>query len=468
MAKIEVNRFLASSKDNFLVFSNDNYEKPYVTFYFKAGQNPVGSLSIRDALDDDGYSRVISYSPGDPITESSFRCTTDREQNTFALLECLRKNVIFHDIRLVSDIPNVGIVIKAYIDSSTRYAITGGSILVIGGTYSSFYPKTPNKYTLLLSDGDNQVVLEKYTTSEDVSFNVTAPFEHLTFKDPVSVKMLAYHTDSGSIVTDTIANNSVVVLPTTLSKFSDVEVGDYFYGYSGQKVGFLTNNTRRTYNYGEVCALSVLSDKGGISLKKKYYTVSGKYLGVDTILVHRDDTSMRHDFYFELLIDLTESSTNRQVGYVEVVAMHDGNEITTPVRYDIVPKCNQNNEVYFINELGGVDEFNFLGERTYQTKIDDQVTYFKNPTRKWGNVKELELVGQKKNKETHNLKSAIIDSRTAAWLNELSKSKYCYLFFPQGRYERIVVTDMSIDISDRDNTFEVELTYQRGDNNIAF
>jgi hypothetical protein len=84
-------------------------------------------------------------------------------------------------------------------------------------------------------------------------------------------------------------------------------------------------------------------------------------------------------------------------------------------------------------------------------------------------TKELELVAQKKNKAKHNLKSAIVDSATATWLNELSKSKYPYLFSTNGgKYERIVITDMSIDVSDRENTFEVELTYQNGDNNIAF
>ena len=233
MAKIEVNKFLASSKDNFLVFSNSNYEKPYVTFYFKTGQNPTGTLTIKDALDDDGYSKTITYSPDDIITDSSFRCTNDREQNTFALLECLRKNVIFYDITLVSDIPNVGIVIRAHIDSSTRYIITGGNILYIGGTYSSYVPKEPNKHILLINDGENQIVLEKHTMAEDVSFNVTAPFEHLTFKNPIQVNMMAYHIDNNNIVTDTIANNSVVVLPTTLSKFSDVELDEYYYSYSG-------------------------------------------------------------------------------------------------------------------------------------------------------------------------------------------------------------------------------------------
>lgn len=468
MAKIEVNKFLASSKDNFLVFSNSNYEKPYVTFYFKSGKNPSGSITIKDALDDDGYSKTITYSPNDSISDSSFRCVNDREQNTFALLECLRKNIIFYDISLVTNIPNVGIVIKAYIDSSTKYSITGGAILTIGGTFSSFVPKPPNKYTLLINSGGDQIILEKHTMAEDVSFNVTAPFEHLTFKYPLNLKMVAYHIDNNAIELDTIENNNVTVLPTTLSKFSDVELGDYYYSYSGQKVNFLTNNFHRYYNYGEMCALSVLSDKFSISLKKKYYTISGKYLGEDITLALKETTNMRNDFYFDLDIDKIEMKTNKKVGYVEVVARYYSEEITNPIRYDVVPKCNKNNEIFFVNELGGIDSFNFLGERSYKSQIDDQITYFKNPTRRYTTTKELELVAQKKNKVTHTLKSTILDTETSTWLNELLKSKYVFLFSTSGtRFERIVVTDMTIDLSDRENTFEIELSYQDGDQNIA-
>ena len=54
MAKIEVNKYLGSSQDNFLVFSNSDYERPYVTFYFTSGGNPLGTIKINDALDEDG------------------------------------------------------------------------------------------------------------------------------------------------------------------------------------------------------------------------------------------------------------------------------------------------------------------------------------------------------------------------------------------------------------------------------
>lgn len=470
MAKTEVKSILGNSQDNFLVFANDNYERPYVTFTFKTGQNPIGEIVIKDALKYDGYKKTVEYAPDKTITDSSFRCTSDRISNTFSLMECLRKNPIFYDIAIISDIQNVGMVLRAYIDSSTRYSITSGAILNIGGNYASYVPKEPNKYVLLLANGENQTVLEKYTIDDDISFNVTAPYEHLSFKDPFGVKMLAYHVESNIIIDENIANNTVTVFPTTLSKFDDTDLSVYNYTQSGQKVNFLTHNFNRHYNYGEVCALSLMTDKVNVGITKKYYTVSGKYLSQDSGVDYKESNTLRQDFYFTLDLENVERTTNKQVGYVEVVATYNGEEITNPVKYNIIPKCNRNNEIFFVNEVGGIDEFNFLGERVYQTKIDDQTTYKINPTRSYNYIKELEVVNKKRNEVEHHLKSSIVDTDTARWLNELSKSKYPFLYVGRNdiKFERIIITEMNITISDRQNTFEVELIYQDGDNFIKY
>ena len=467
MAKIEVNKFLASSQDNFLVFANDNYAKPMVTFYFTNRGTGDGKIHIKDALNDDGFDKVLVYSPREIISDSTFKFTVgDNTSNTFALLECLRKNSIFYDITLITDNPNY-IMLKAYIDSSTRYVIAADDDIVVGGSYISYVPKEPNKFVLMLNDGTNQVMLDKYTTASDVGFNVTAPYEHLSYKFPKNIKMACYHIDNNNVIYDSIGNNDVYVLPTTLSKFGDVNYNDYFYTYDGQRVKFLTNNSYRYYNYGELCGLSILSDKN-CGIIKKYYTLSGKYLGMDSTYNDKETSNMRQDFYFELDISGIEASTNKQVGYVQVYGTHNGTEITYPIRFDMIPKCNDNNEIFFVNEIGGVDSFNFLGERKYKSKIKNQTTYMRNPTRAYGDTKELEIVGGKKNDIDHTLNSTIIDKDTALWLNELSKSKYAFLYNPSDRskFERIIVTDVDINISDRENVFEIELTYKNGDNNI--
>ena len=457
MAKQEVNTYLGSSQNNFLVFDNDNFEKPFVTFYFRSGENPVGLIKISDALDEDGYSKTIRYSPSETITDTSFKCVSDRTLNIFSFLECLKKNPIFYDITLISDIPNVGILIKAYIDSSTRYNISAGSILVVGGTYSSWVPREPNKFILLENTSSNQVFLEKYTMAEDVSFNVTAPYEHLSFKDPISVKLMAYHLSDNAVVTDNIANNNVKVFPTTLSKFDDTNLGDYLDN------GFLTHNLNRSYNYGELCGLSVMTN-GSPTLTKKYYTNGGLHLMSDTNYLYKEDNESRVDFYFKLDLETAESVTNKQVGYVEV-SCGSGK----PIIYTVEAKCNQNNEIFFVNEIGGIDSFNFLGEREFEGKIKNQSTYMMNPTRKFDKVKEIECIGQQIDEIKHTLTSSIIDSDTALWLNEMKKTKYPFKFVNgiPTKFERIVITEMNISVTDRDNVFEVQMTYQDGDNNIS-
>lgn len=466
MAYIETGQILGSSKDNFLVFSNPNPERPFVTFYFNQTGNPVGYITIRDALDDDGYNKVINYSPEQTITDSSFRATSDRTTNTFGLIECLKLNQLFYDIQLVQDIPNVGILVKAYIDSSTRYTITAGSILVVGGSYSTYVPHLPNKFVLLENTPDGQISLEKYSYGEDVSFNVTAPFEHLSFKDPFNVKLLAYKSVNNVISQEGIANSTITVFPTTLTKFQDTDLSDYYVYYPGLRVNFLTNNLLRDYNVDEVVSLSLLTDKTGIGIIKRYYTQSGQFLQMESSTIKVDNLTMRKDFYFKFNIDVVERNTNKQVGYCTVVANEGGTELTYPVRFNVVPKCNQNNVIYFVNEIGGIDSFNFLGERQLKAGIDEQTTYFKNPVRPFTTIKEIESVGQKMVEQKHELKTTIIGSDTAKWLLEMAKSKYCFLLV-DGVIERIIIDDFDIELSDRENTFEVEMTYHDGDNQIA-
>lgn len=455
MAKIECNKYLGSSQDNFLVFSNSDYERPYVTFYFTTGGGS-GEIVIKDALDEDGYAKTIKYSPSEVISDSSFRTAGDKNMATLALLECLKKNVIFYDIEIINDTP-VGIGIKARIDSSTKYEVKSGPTVVVGGTYSSWTAKEPNKFVLMENNGEKQISLEKYTMAEDVSFNVTAPYEHLSFKYPFQVKMMAYHIDNNLIVQDGIANSTVVVFPTTLTKFDDTDLGDYMDN------GFLTHNLTRPYNYGEVCALSVMTS-GNPTITKKYYTNSGVFLTQDGDILLTESKNGRKDFYFKCNVQYVESQTNKQVGYVEV-SCGSGQ----PVIYTVEAKCNENHEIFFVNEIGGIDSFNFLGEKEYDSKINKQSTYFINPTRKYTTTKELEVIGQHINKVEHTLKTTIVDSNTAIWLNEMQKSKYQFLYFVEGntRFERIIINEMNISVSDRNNTFEVELTFQRGDNNIA-
>ena len=51
----------------------------------------------------------------------------------------------------------------------------------------------------------------------------------------------------------------------------------------------------------------------------------------------------------------------------------------------------------------------------------------------------------------------------------MKKTKYPFKFVNgiPTKFERIVITEMNISVTDRDNVFEVQMTYQDGDNNIS-
>ena len=468
MALIESGKFVASSKDNFIAFTTGNENRPYVTFQF-TGNPAKGTLTIADGLNDDGYKKTIVYDSTDHtivISDNSFVYVPGQvTANTFSLLECLKMNTLFYDVQIVTTSGNL--TIKAYIDSSTRYRITDTGAITVGGTYTSWTPKTPDKYVLLENTNEGQITMEKYTVSNTISFNITAPFEHLTFKDPKQMKVMGYKISNNNVELLSISSSEFAVFPTTLSKFSKTILFPYYFNGGSAPVNFLTNNFVRDYNYGEMCGLSVLTDKS-MTLVKKYYTVSGLFLGQDGDYLQYDNNYFRRDIYFKLNIDGIEAQTNKKVGYVEVSCNYNGSPATNPIRYNVVARCNDNNEIFFVNELGGIDSFNFLGERVYNSKIDDMTTYFINPTMPWSRTKEMETIATKKNKVEHTLKTTIVGADTAKWLNELQKSKYQFLYFDElpTKFVKIIVDDMDIEVSDRENTYEIELTYRDGDNDV--
>ena len=382
MAQLETNTIVASSLDNFVVFSNDTFTKPYVVF--SIGQpNGHFTIKIEDANNKDGYKKVLLGQNGEAITNSTFNTTGDSIQMALSLMECLKLNSIFSNVQL--DIDREGsISVFAYIESSTQYLITISDRSVsVSGTYFNYGARKPNKFVLMENAGNlGNITMQKYSTAGDVSFNVTSPFTHMARKTPIRVYLMAYKVANNVSSLEPITNDTIYVLPTTLSKFQSVNYADYMmYNDLNNKVKFLTNLNNRHYNYGEKVGLSLLTDSNNAGVIKKYYTNSGQFLESDTDieLVERND--MRTDFYLSFDLDGVEKRNSKQVGFVDVIGMNGGVEVTEPVRYNVIPKCNENHEVFFVNEIGGIDSFNFLGEYIYDSKINGLTTYMINPTR---------------------------------------------------------------------------------------
>lgn len=468
MAKLELNPIIASSLDNFLIFENDtSNSSPFVTFsLYMGGLEQDIVLTIVNADDATEFTKIITGSASGDTTASSFNITGTDLNVTLSLLECIKMNSIFNTVTL----ENSGgtYYIKAYLDTSRRYGITSDNgQLTVSGNFSYYNVTTPNKFTLMLnSDLLGQMEMQKYSTSDDVSFNVSSPFQHLSQKYPSRVNILGYKTINRFNTMLSITNSTVYVLPTTISKFTSWDYADYTsYGALSNKVKWLTNNTERNYNYDELCALSVLSNTTP-SILKKYYTNGGTFLSSDTEVQTSETTNMRTDFYFTLNISEVEEETQREVGYVEVTCTIDGNEIVSPVRYNVMPKCNENHTLFFINSIGGVDSFTFLGETIRNTTIDDQSTYFINPVRPYTSLYELEYSKQKKNKITTTLTTTIQNMETAEWLNEIARSKYVFRLLDDGSEMVVIVDKMDIEVSDRETEFEVQCEYYDADNNI--
>lgn len=450
---------LASSLDNFIILNNSHsVAQPYVTFTVGSPTNVT--IKIKDKYNDDGYSKEIVGDASSVISSDSFNTGGLVALN---LLECLKLNSIFFNVTL--DSANT---VKAFIDTSISYSITvSGNGITVGGTYSSYEAASPNKMVLMLNgvidENTTSISLEKYNNNPTVSFNVTSPFRYASVKKPISVNIMAYQVWESKASLVTVPYSSAIIMPTTLSKFQEV---DWTRFYGGNKVHFLTNNENRYYNYGEHYGLSVMCD-GNLTIKKNYYTNSGVFLESQTIYEYMETNGIRKDIYDVLDLDSIEARYHHQVGYVDVYPVINGVD-QYPVRFNIKPRCKGNNEVFFINELGGVDSFNFTNQRVIERTIEDQSTYFVNPIAPYQDVQELEYVKQKRNEVNVTLSTNQIDLSTAQWLNELNKSKYVYKYLGVGfpKYRIIIVSKFDITTDTSNDEFELELEYHDADNDI--
>lgn len=451
---------LASSLDNFIVLNNSHStEQPYVTFTVASPSDVI--ITIKDANNDDGYYKEISGNSTSVISQNSFKTSG---VIALGLMECLKLNSIFYDISL-----EAANTVKAYIDTSIKYNIrlTKGSGITIGGTYSSYNPTSANKMVLMLQgkidENTTNISLEKYNNSQTVSFNITSPFERAQTRVPITMKVTAYQVYDNVASMVTAPYSEITVLPTTLTKFQKVDYSNY---YGSGKKHFLTNNESRNYNYGEYYGLSILSDSNP-TFKKNYYTNSGVFLETQTNIEYTEHNGIRHDIYDKLDLDNIEARYNHQVGYVELYAIINGVE-SYPIRFNVMPKCDGNNTLFFLNELGGIDSFNFTNTKTTERSIDDLSTYFINPIRSFSDKYELQSVKQKKSEVTTTLSTHQVDKETAMWLGELNKSKYVfeYLGTTNPKYKIIVVDKFDIEYNTSEDEFELELEYHDGDNDV--
>lgn len=458
-------KIIASSLDNFIVISTSTaINLPYVTFSIASIPQSGVTLTITDANDENGYRKEIVGTRGGDTTSNSFNTAGDC---IYTLMECLRMNSIFYSISIVNPV-----MIKAYLDTSLKYTIVSSGGITVGGNYSSYSPSLPNKSVLILQESgntDNSIVMEKYHNKQSVSFNITSPFQKTTYKTPLDFNLYGYTITNGQAASaNTAPYTQITVMPTTLSKFQGVDYDMYLYT-GGTKTNFLTTQTYRYYNYNEWVCLSILSTKTVKGLKKSFYTNSGVFLETQYTTQYVEKNNVRYDIYDTFELNEIEAKHNKQVGYILVYCWDGSKEITEPIKYEINPKCDGNNEIFFLNEIGGVDSFNFTNTKSVSRTIGNQTTYNINHISPFTTEYDHQYVKAKRDKVITSLSSNQINQGIADWLNQLVKSKYVYKFLGMvnPKYKMIVVDKFEIATNTNDEEFEVTLEYYDSDNEVS-
>ena len=428
------------------------------------------AITFSDADNAEGVKYTIQGSAGAYVTSSTFNTAGDRFSLMFSLCECLKQNPFTYNVVIYNTN-----TVKCGLDSSRKWSITASDRVTVSGNYAQYNPYSVNKWVLNIrgniSDGIGEFSMAKYNDTPEISFNVTSPFQYITFKNPIKISLSAYSLIGNTTRIEPLTNNSITVLPTTLSKFEKVDYNDYFCSMANYEVKKpLTRNFRRSYNYGDLIGISILTDRGdsAVTLTKRYYTNSGVFLSSSNGYLKRLYTNNRMDFYDRLDIESVETTANRQVGYVEVTVSVNGHDITEPVIYEVVPRCEKTDTLFFINAIGGLDSFTFLGGTDIEASIDEITTYFKNPKRPYSSVYELEFVKQKSMEENYVAKTHTIDRDMAEWLRELQRSRYVFKFNPDETipFKMVIISEFDISLPSDENKFRLECTYRYADTAI--
>lgn len=464
----DIEKICGSSLDHFLIIDADAPTiTPTVTFTVKGFT--ATTITIKDADNSDWEGITLVGTSTGTITQSSFVTKGNAIQTGLSLLECLKKNGIFFNFKTPT-ISGNQISITCSVEMSRTYLITSSNTANITVTTSSG-SSTITKYIVDMdvttTKGTSNLSLDKYSIDTDISFNLTSPFSSITEKYPFSINLFSYKTDGIDTNVNTLNVNQFYVLPTTLHKFDYVDFyNDYYKDLAvPNPKPILTNNLEKTINYGETVVISFLTNDENVKLTKRYYTNSGRFLTQDTSNIKKDFNFIRADFYDTPDIATIEQNYNSQVAYILYNIVDASNSIiSNDLRFDVVPSCNPNNIIYFVNELGGLDSFNFLGDESIEYTIDDQLTYSTTPLRPFTNNKVIESVKSKIQEVTHTCTTALLNSYTAAWLNELNKSKYVFTLDGELNETRIIVDQFDVEVTYDTEQYTLNMEYHRSDN----
>lgn len=445
---------LYTSIDNFLQIPNpDPYMQSYVYVTFNPGlAGSKGSIIIEDKNSGEAYRKTVQFYPGADNTSNSFNSDGFLMYN---IMEFMRKTSIFFNVRILSST-----VICADIDSSREYTFTVKDSDIVSFAYFGKKYDDNKMIVSVTSDQTGTVTLEKVSSDTVFTFNLSAIFDRTNQKYPIEASVIAFN-KNGLVA---LPYDKFLVMPSTCGKFTKKAILTDMYHNTSSRSHFLTALEDRVYNYGERIALSFLSDSP-VTLKKAFYTNTGRHLESTTSNERTERHSLRTDFYDKLEVEQVEARHAVQVGYVDVYAMQGGTEASYPVRYNIIPRCGNNNEIFFLNRYGGVDSFNFTNGVTIKYSAQDEMTAIKTRVQNPTTENEIRFVNDKTLETEYTLKTHLIPMTQADLLSDLAGSKWCFLIDPEGnpRYTTIILNKPSFTFTSKDDEGEFEVTYTLSD-----
>lgn len=195
-----------------------------------------------------------------------------------------------------------------------------------------------------------------------------------------------------------------------------------------------------------------------LSLQYEMLSQSGKPIAKET-----DHNQIASSFHVvnTIKLDIDKWLTKySNTGIVKVRLCRNDKIISEPLTFNILPSHLYNvNDYAFLNSLGGWSSFNFGDSKQVEFKTSAN-TYYSNHTPSTSIYDSIETVKNKTPDEKYTVQTMPISRQIADWLKEMSSSIAVYEL-STGRY--IVVDDLNIKHTSKDNLLRVEMKYHYSD-----
>lgn len=483
-------RYLASSQPKYIRIAGKARAQGLLQVYITADyMYHIGEPVTIEVIRDGEMIQEIRGSRGAAVTATSFNTATV-DDAVLSLADALRSNDIFSNVRVKKNEAGECRGVWADVETAHGYEFhrrESSAMMAVGGTgYRKAVSLTSTTLTYEIEDGEraggSKVITQQKTVDGDALFDITAPFAYDTRLYPVTMTLSASQKTGNKYKTVALAETDYTVMPATAERYEEIDYaaytvpGDRDADYS---IRWLTTNTQRRYNQGEVVALSSLG-AGPLTPYAVFRSASGAFL-YEMIPEYRVVTvAGRSDYMMRFDLDAVGELTGEVVDAVEVhLRDYNGKTVTAePVVYRSRRRCQKPAELFFVNKLGGLDSFADFASYRVESDVADVDTYMVNQMEDWetlgaGGIACYEMVHTKRNEQQQVLTTYAEDAATCDWLGELQRSKYVFARLDGDgldtmRFQQVIVDGMGITTRSRERSSEIEVKLHTFASNLKF